>query len=182
MVEAAAPEREQGPVMHPKNRTRPTPYRPEMCEITLGYCILGATRANLAELFHVTPQTIENWEDEYPEFAAAIEEGTDNADLRVARSFFRRAIGYNVTTTRTEVQRIEKNGQVSTVSTTVTTEAHIPPDPVAARQLLALRQGWREPNRNIITAHDVLRFAEMARVEAARRGLDWQADPDNQAN
>jgi hypothetical protein len=101
----------------------------------------------------------------------AIEEGTHLADLRVARSFYRRAIGYNVTTTRTEVQRIEKNGQVSTVSTTVTTETHIPPDSVAARQWLALRQGWREPHHNIVTADDVIRFAEMARAEAVRRGI-----------
>jgi len=165
-------ERDQGSVVHPKNRTRPSLYRPELCEIALGHAILGATRANLAELFHVTPQTIENWENEYPEFAQAIEEGTHHADLRVARSFYRRAVGYNVTTTRTEVQRIEKNGQVGTVGTTVTTETHIPPDVVAARQWLALRQGWREPNATNLTADDLIRFAQMARAEAVRRGID----------
>ena len=48
------------------------------------------------------------------------------------------------------------------------------PDAVAARQWLALRQGWREPNHSNLTADDIIRFAEMARAEAARRGIDYR--------
>jgi hypothetical protein len=48
---------------------RPTAYKPEYCELTHSYCLLGATAEELAEFFDVTRGTINNWIATIPEFA-----------------------------------------------------------------------------------------------------------------
>jgi hypothetical protein len=74
---------------------RPTVYKPEYCELAHNYCLLGATAEELAGFFGVTRGTINNWIATIPEFAAALREGRDLADARVARGLFARAVGYS---------------------------------------------------------------------------------------
>jgi TPP-dependent trihydroxycyclohexane-1,2-dione (THcHDO) dehydratase len=57
-------------------------------------CLLGATEERLADFFGVTTSTITNWKNTHPEFLAALKEGKDEADSNVAKSLYRRAMGY----------------------------------------------------------------------------------------
>ena len=164
---AAAPER--------KKRGRPSGYEPRFAEIALGYTILGATNANLAELFGVSLERVTDWLVQFPDFRAAVDEGRVQADLRVARSFYRRAVGYTATTRRVETAT-GPDGQTRTCTTEV--ETHVPADTNAAWRWLQLRCGWRLPTGSELTVDDVIRFAKMARAEAARRGIDYNAHSD----
>jgi hypothetical protein len=149
-----------------------TLYRRSFARLAHGYAILGATQADLAKLFGVSQRTIESWMVAHREFHEAVVGGREDADARVAASYFQRACGYEVTTRRTETrERRDLAGRViGTETVTVATEMHVPADTTAAWRWLQLRQGWgMEPP--MITVEDVRRVAEAARQEAARRGI-----------
>jgi hypothetical protein len=78
---------------------RPSNYPPDLCELAHNYCLLGATNDVLAELFGVSPRTIDNWIAGHPEFAEAVQQGRDVADA-TAVEFLSRASP--ATTTRRE--------------------------------------------------------------------------------
>lgn len=73
---------------------RPSSFRPEMQRIARQLCRLGATDKDLAAAFDVTEQTINNWKDKHPAFFESLKEAKREADERVERSLFERAIGY----------------------------------------------------------------------------------------
>lgn len=60
------------------------------------YCLLGATNAQLADFFEVSPNTIHDWMRSRPEFAERVRAGRAEADARVAESLYKRATGYEV--------------------------------------------------------------------------------------
>lgn len=72
---------------------RPTSYRPEYASHALALCQLGATDAELADYFGVAVRTIANWQSRYPEFHEALRTGKSEADDRVQRSLYQRAMG-----------------------------------------------------------------------------------------
>ena len=80
---------------------RPTDYRPEYSEQARKLCQFGATLAEVAHFFNVTVPTICSWQNTHPEFFNAMKLGRQASDDRVERSFYQRAIGYDVKTTRT---------------------------------------------------------------------------------
>jgi hypothetical protein len=165
-------------------------YRADFPSIALGYSLLGAGLADLAKLFGVTEKTIRTWINEHREFAEAVEEGRTKADTFVAAALYRRACGYAQIVRRTEVlierepstkrRGKEVPGKITRRTEKITeTEVHIPADPGAAARWLAQRQKWRYGDERNITADDVLRFAELARRELVRRGIDLaQVDAD----
>lgn len=73
---------------------RPSAYKPEYDEMAYNYCLLGATDKNLAEFFGVSEQTINAWKQRYPSFLESLKSGKIEADARVAKSLFRKAVGY----------------------------------------------------------------------------------------
>ena len=77
---------------------RPTEYVPEYAEQATKYCLLGATDAQLAELFDVCEDTIYEWKKVHPEFSESIRAGKRVADAEVAHSLFNRARGARYTT------------------------------------------------------------------------------------
>jgi hypothetical protein len=99
---------------------RPTLYKPEYAEEAHGHCLLGATNADLADVFEVAPRTIDNWIANILEFAKAVREGRAVADARVARSLYERAVGYHHTVEQTVLHRGEERKLTNTV--------HYPPD------------------------------------------------------
>ena len=123
---------------HTSNLGRPTAYEPEYCELAHNYCLLGATAEELADFFGVTRGTINNWIATIPEFAAALREGRNLADARVARGLFARAVGYSHKVDRTVLHR----GEERTVSNVV----RYPPDTQACIFWLRnrRRQTWQE--------------------------------------
>jgi hypothetical protein len=99
---------------------RPTSYKPEYCELAHNYCLLGATKEDLATFFEVTRRTIDNWIATFPDFATAVREARVLADARIARSLYRRAAGYD--------HRVKRITECRGEEKTVTTELHYPPD------------------------------------------------------
>jgi hypothetical protein len=76
-------------------RGRPTKYKPEHVQFAKSLAKLGATDADLADMFQVRISTIRLWMNIYPEFSEAIRVGKDAANKRVERSLYERANGYN---------------------------------------------------------------------------------------
>lgn len=162
----------------------PTSYDPRYADIAHGALLFGATWPQLALTLNVSQQTLAEWRDRHPEFAAVLRESAEQADLLVFRSFYRRALGYTVITkrkkitqtTRRETQKRRGRPVEAPVTTTIQEatedEVHIPADIAAAKMWLRLRRSWGDGAVNL---DDLLRFAEVARQEAARRGLDIDA-------
>ena len=117
---------------------RPTSYRPDHCDLAREHCLLGATNAELAEVFDVAPRTIDNWIAHHPDFAAAVRKGRKRPDAKVAASLYARAIGFQHKVERTFLCR----GEPRTFSITVS----YPPDTQACIFWLRNRRrvDWRD--------------------------------------
>ena len=76
---------------------RPTKYQPEFAERAYGACLLGATNDGLAEIFNVSPATIDNWIATIPEFLGSIKAGREESDEKVAESLYNTALAGNTT-------------------------------------------------------------------------------------
>lgn len=74
--------------------SRPEKWKDEFLHIAREVCLLGATDQELADVLQVSVRTISYWRAKRPEFAAALKAGKDEADERVERSLYQRAIGY----------------------------------------------------------------------------------------
>jgi hypothetical protein len=139
---------------------RPTKYRDEYAQQAAKLCALGATDAQLADFFEVTISTITLWKVKHPEFSASITTSKEQADARVERSLYERALGYE----HDEVDIRAVGGEV--VMTPV--RKHYPPDTAAAIFWLKNRkkEEWRDkidheltganggPVRIVATSHD----------------------------
>lgn len=73
---------------------RPTDYRDEFAAQAEKLCALGATDIELADFFEVDVRTIYRWKHDHDAFCQAIKAAKDEADERVERSLYQRAIGY----------------------------------------------------------------------------------------
>jgi hypothetical protein len=109
-------------------------YKPEFADQARAMCRLGATDEELADHFQVCVRTIYRWRNTHEEFAEAVVAGKDQADDRVERALYSRAVGCSVQ--RTKV--FKHAGDPDPVYATYT--HHLPPDPNAALQWLRVRQ------------------------------------------
>lgn len=113
-------------------------YKSEYDELAYNYALLGVTDAQLAGFFDVTETTINNWKNDHPSFFESLKAGKVNSDALVAKSLFKRAIGFSVCE---EKQEDGTNG-----SKTTTTTKDVAPDTAAAIFWLKNRQPeiWRD--------------------------------------
>lgn len=95
-------------------------------------CLIGLDLGELADFFGVSEDRVKEWEDAYPDFAAALHRGRTMADAKVAESLYKRATGYE----HERIRIIEKDGSAIKETTT----EHRPPDVKAALEWLKLRQ------------------------------------------
>ena len=86
-----------------------TEYRAEYDEQAYKYCLLGATNETLAEFFGVSATTIKKWMNKYPGFKESVRRGKDVADMEVAHSLYRRAVGYSYEQVVSEFVRVADN-------------------------------------------------------------------------
>lgn len=117
---------------------RPTEYKPEYAEQAEKLCKLGATDKDLADFFDVSIRTVERWRVQHEEFCRAAKNGKDEADNRVERSLYQRAVGYTF-----ESEKIFQNkGEVVRAPCL----EHVPPDVTAAIFWLKNRRKdeWRD--------------------------------------
>lgn len=113
-------------------------YKTEYDELAYNYALLGVTDKQLAEFFDVSEVTINEWKKVHPSFLKSLRDGKSTADAQVARSLFKRALGFSVSE---EKQENGTNG-----SKTTTTIKEVAPDTTAAIFWLKNRQPeiWRD--------------------------------------
>lgn len=78
-----------------KKRGQPTAYRSEYAQQAYKLCLLGATDKDLASFFSVSEATINNWKQAHHDFLESLKGGKEQADANVAKSLYRRALGYS---------------------------------------------------------------------------------------
>lgn len=123
-----------------KNTGRPSSYTPDFARQAELICRLGATEAQLAEIFAVHPETLRRWRARHPAFAEAMRAGRAMADLQVTMGLYRAAVGYEHKQTRVALHRGKP------VSFEITRHQH--PRVSAALQWLRVRDpAWRMPYR-----------------------------------
>jgi hypothetical protein len=115
---------------------RPSSYKPEYAKMAKHVAKLGATDADLARIFGVSDATIDNWKAQHPDFLGSLKAGKEEADARVERSLYSRAVGYSF---NSEKIFCNKDGEV----TRVPIVEHVPPDVTA--QIFWLKN--RDPAR-----------------------------------
>lgn len=118
---------------------RPTDYRHEFVEKAAGMWLAGATDLEVADELEVSVATLYNWRAKYPEFLAATRYGKDQADERVERSLYQRAVGFEYPAVKIS---FDKEGNPLFAQY----REFYPPDTVAAKHWLNNRKpaDWRE--------------------------------------
>lgn len=121
-------------------RGRPPTYSDQVCETARKVALLGATDAEIADIIGVDIATLYRWKNQFPEFCEAIKAGKVNADDRVERSLFQRAVGYTFDTVK--IVADSKSG----TSLSVPHREHVPPDTTACIFWLKNRRKdeWRD--------------------------------------
>lgn len=94
---------------------------------------LGAIEREIADFLEVSPKTIWDWKYNYPEFREALQLGKDEADERVVKALYNRAIGYSFDS---EKVHFDKDGLVSRADIV----EHVPPDTRACQYWLNNRR------------------------------------------
>jgi hypothetical protein len=128
----------------------PSRHQPDYCTLAQNFCRLGATNAQLAELFDVPTETIALWLADIPDFAEAVRHGRVMADAYVAESLFQRATGY--------VETVERIMMCRGAPMTVTYKKQHPPHVAASMEWLCNRrpQNWSWHGKKEDTAEDPL--------------------------
>ena len=144
---------------------RPTGYTPEYAEQAAKLCALGATDADLADFFEVSIRTIERWRSRHEKFCRSIKGAKKEADNRVERSLYQKAVGY----TFDAVKIFQHQGKIIEAPH----REHVPPDTAAAIFWLKNRRKdvWRDKQEHEHTGEVSLVTKEQrdAAVAAATR-------------
>ena len=130
----------------PKNvGGRPSDYLPEYADLVYNYALLGATDGAMATFFNISEVTFNAWKKKHPRFLKSMRAGKAQADARVARSLYARAIGYE----HPEVDIRAVKGKIRKTSLV----KFYPPDTAAATFWLRNRQPelWRDVQRGEIS-------------------------------
>lgn len=127
-------------------RGRPPTYDPQFHpNAAKALCGKGATIAELADAFDVAISTIWQWKVAHKEFFESCKVGSAEADARVERSYFERAVGY----TFDSVKVMQHDGNPMLVPF----REHVPPDPRAGEFWLTNRQPDRWKHKQTVE-HD----------------------------
>lgn len=121
-------------------RGRPTEYKAAYAGGARKLARLGATDAEIAEFYEVDVRTIYRWKNTHADFCQALKAGKDEADDRVERALYHRAVGYE----QEEVKIFMPAGAADPVYAPFT--AKVAPDTTAAIFWLKNRRpdAWRD--------------------------------------
>lgn len=117
---------------------RPTKYLPIYAEQARKLAEFGATDLEVADFFDITSSTLYLWKNVHPEFSEALKVGKEEADDRVERSLYNKAVGYSY-----ESEKIfQFQGEVIRAKT----REHVPPSEAAMIFWLKNRRPdtWRD--------------------------------------
>lgn len=125
---------------------RPSSYKEEYNEQAYDMCMLGYTDEALGKYFGVSEVTINSWKNKHPNFLKALKEGKELADAKVAKSLFKRAIGYSYKEIRFEKVVKDSNSDEDIeleLYKKVVTIKEVAPDVIAQKVWLFNRQKER---------------------------------------
>lgn len=111
----------------------------------------GWTDVEVADFLEITEKTITNWKKKYLEFFNKVYDWKDQADRRVERALYERAIGYSHTEQKLmNVSQGSGNGSVVERHDTI---KHYPPDTSACEFWLKNRRGkyWKEKQEIVLS-------------------------------
>src|SRR6516162_4680655 len=125
---------------------RRTAYSPRLAVVARKCCERGMTDIEVADMLGIGLATLYRWKLEHPGFSRVFKLGKAEADDRVERSLYSRAIGYDYIAEKAAMTR---HGQK-----TMRYRQHIPPDTAAAVWYLKNRRPdrWRDSFRHEHTA------------------------------
>jgi hypothetical protein len=93
--ETAAKVTKRKPPHELKKRGRKSTYLAQYAQIAKRMTYLGATDRDLAFAFGVNITTVHEWKALHPEFGMALKVGKHEANTRVERSLYQKAVGYD---------------------------------------------------------------------------------------
>lgn len=91
-----------------KGGGRPTSYKTEYDQQAFRLSLLGLSDAELADFFEISVSTLNAWKKEYLSFSDALRRGKTEADGKVARALYKRALGFEYTETTREAGKLIK--------------------------------------------------------------------------
>lgn len=116
---------------------RPTKYSPTMNKQAEKLSVLGATDSEIADFFSIDVATLNRWKIKNTQFRASIKRGKIKADVEVAESLYKRALGYS----HKAVKIFNNDGEAMIVPYV----EKYPPDVTAAIFWLKNRRGKIDP-------------------------------------
>ena len=153
---------------------RPTEYKTEYNEQVYKLCLLGADDKRIADFFDIQESTLNLWKKKHPEFMESIKDGKEKADAEVAKSLYKRAIGYK-----------KKSIQFATFKGEITDREEyfedVPPDTTAAIFWLKNRKAdvWREKQEIATTIKSYSLFEEETENKAINLESEQQSKKTN---
>lgn len=161
----------------------PPKFKPEFTEQASKLAAVGLIDAEIAEFFGVSLRTFRSWVATKPDFAAALRLGKHDADERVTRSLFQRAVGYTAPETIVNLVKSKDRRGVTRVREVVTEiQKHYPPDATSCIFWLKNRrpEEWREKfehDHGLTASREKLQ--ELLRAVEGRLG-DLEGAPEGQ--
>ena len=143
---------------------RPSKFDPLKCEQAEKLCKLGATDKELADFFHVSESTLNEWKISFREFSESLTRGKEIADSEVASKLYHRATGYE----HPEVHVSNYQGEI----TLTPLVKHYAPDTTACIFWLKNRRKdlWRDTQIVAGDKDNPLQFQQVTdELEIARR-------------
>jgi hypothetical protein len=108
---------------------RPTKLEERMIEQVFEMALLGLTDVQMAKVLGVSEVTFNDYKKKHPEFLKSLTQGKEDADGKVAKAMYKRALGLTITE-----DALTRDGDV------VQLRKELPPDTAAAKHWLANRQ------------------------------------------
>ena len=112
-----------------RERGRPTKYKEAFNEQVFEMALLGLTDTQMSNIIGINQDTFNEWKKTYPIFSESLTRGKSEADGKVAKAMYNRALGVTVVE-----QALTRDGDV------VNLKKELPSDTAAAKHWLANRQ------------------------------------------
>ena len=113
----------------PNKAGRPTKYKEAFNDQVFEMALLGLTDTQMATIIGINQDTFNEWKKVYPKFSESLTQGKEDADGKVAKAMYKRALGLTIIE-----EALTKDGQI------VQLRKELPPDTPAAKHWLANRQ------------------------------------------
>lgn len=130
-----------------KKLGRPTDYKPEYDERAFNLALLGLNDVQMSAAFDTSEKTFNEWKKQQPSFLQSLMRGKEDADAKVARSMYERALGVTIVE-----EAVTKDGEI------VKLHKQLPSDTAAAKHWLSNRQRgrWSNNGESTITTTEPL--------------------------